>query len=92
MINTQIGKKLFELFAKHNCQDFQLFLDLNTYIEKLVKDTIGEKDVECYDILRQLSNLENNAGWDQDDKHSRKLALINQKTYEICDRSGDYLP
>lgn len=92
MIKTQIEKNLFELFTKHGCQDFQLFSELNIYIENLVKDTIGEKDAEYYEILRQLSSLENNTGWDTDDKHNRKLALINQKSNMIIDRSDEYLP
>lgn len=62
-MNTELDKKLFKLFAKHKCENYDMFAELRTVVEGLLQTQQGESDRDYYSILAKLHNSENNANW-----------------------------
>ena len=91
MITTPVESEVFDLFVKHGVSDAGLFNNMVKLISKHIKDERGNSDSEFYDTLTLLSNSENNAGWNDNERHSKRIEVIDQSMQHIIDRSGEYL-
>jgi hypothetical protein len=82
-------QKLFELFmAKKN--DFDLCEKIEMLMQHRVQYAIGLENAKFYDVLRQLMNSINNAGWEE--RRSEQIKLIRESMDKIIDKYEDYLP
>lgn len=82
-------KELFELFMCKK-SDFHLCEQIETLINERVKYVTGIENAKFYDVLRNLSNSINNAGWEG--RHSQQIGIINKASGEIVDKYEEYLP
>jgi len=82
-------QELFELFmAKKN--DFDLCEKIEMLLQRRVQYAVGNENAKLYEVLRQLMNSINNAGWEE--RRSEQIALINKEMNKIIDNYEDYLP
>lgn len=92
MIKTLVEIELFALFVNNKCDNHKLFNDIIGLCDNEIKKSQGHADSEHYDTLRKLMNLENNAGWDSEAKHKRRMEIIRTDENKIEERSEKYLP
>lgn len=59
-------------------------------IKRVIADVRAEENVAFYDVLRNLSNSINNAGWEE--RHSAQIDIINKAMHEICEKYEERLP
>lgn len=84
-----MNKDVFDLFINKK-DDFDLCNKIDALMEKRIEQAIGKENAKFYEVLRQLSNSINNAGWES--RHSEQIALINKESYRISECYEDYLP
>jgi len=82
-------QELFEIFMKKK-NDFDLCEQIELLLQRRIQSAIGEENAKFYDVLRQLSNSINNAGWEE--RHSAQIATINAGMSEIIDKHESFLP
>lgn len=90
MITQDIDKSLFKVFAQNKCDDVDILNNVIYEVYRIVEDSIGKADAEIYDLIVDLQNSENNAGWES--RHTRRIDMLYDLVAIIEERSGDYLP
>ena len=90
MITQEIDKALFKVFAQQKCDDVELLNSVIWVVYELVEKEVGKADAEIYDLIVDLQNSENNAGWEN--RHTRRIDMLYDLAAIIEERSGDYLP
>ena len=92
MIKTATGIKLFKLFTNAGVDNHKLFNDICDLVEKEKHLSQGHCDSEHYDVFVKLMGSENNAGWDDKERHSQRIDIIRKSMGTIADRSETFLP
>lgn len=90
MLTTDIEKELFKVFTTKQCPDVDMYNSLCVIVKCIVRDELGKADAEIYDLIVDLQNSENNAGWEN--RHTRRIDMLYDLAAIIKERSGDYLP
>ena len=81
--------ELFAIFMQKK-SDFDLCEQIELLLQRRIQSAIGKENAKFYDVLRQLSNSINNAGWEE--RHSAQIATINAIMREIIDKHESFLP
>ena len=69
--------KLFEIIKKeHGIQQFDSICSL---ISETIKDIKVEMAEGEYNTITRLMNSENNAGWEREENHSRRMNIIRDR-------------
>ena len=64
--------------------------EIKALIQEEIIDARGIENAKFYDVLRKLSDSENNAGWE--DRHSERISTINKSMGDMVDDYNEYLP
>ena len=76
----QIRKDLFEIFEK-NKDKYELYESLVIYTKKEINEQIKEDNEEFYNVVVNLLNSINNAGWES--RHSKQIDYLQKLQHEI---------
>jgi len=86
MENKNLEAELYNIATNYR-MDYRQFEAIKT---KVYEAIVAYENAEFYDVLRQLRDSINNAGWEK--RHSEQIDLIN-KTSAICvEKSERLLP
>lgn len=92
MIKTLVGIEMFSLFVKNKCDNHTLFDAVIELCSHEIEKSRGRTDSEHYDTISNLMNLENNAGWNSEEKHRRRIEIMRDEKSKIIGRSEKFLP
>ncbi len=83
--------KLFKVFAEAGCGDLTLYNKVKGVIDSEVYTAEGEMASSFYDCLTRLLNNENNAGWEERQRHSARIGIMQEMSSSLTDKYGDFI-
>lgn len=83
-----IDKELFKLFQENKDQ-YDLYKKTLEFVYKVLNVHIGKENAKFYDLIRQLKNSINNAGWEI--RHHDQIDFLNKISDDISEKYEEYL-
>jgi len=83
-----IQKELFEIFQKKR-NDFELYEQLTSFIEKVEHNIKGKENAKFYEVLVKLSNSINNAGHER--RRSDDISFLSSERHKISSTYEEFL-
>lgn len=84
-----IRKDLFKIF-QNNKDQYDLYEKIMEFINMTIEDVKGEENAKFYDLVNELHNSINNAGWEA--RHHEQIKLLWNIRNDISNKYDKYLP